>query len=133
MNNSNSNAEQSGKRRLLLVEDDHDLRSILAERLESLNVEVIAVQDGEEAMQALDKKDYHIVVTDIGMPNVSGLELIKKVRSEGKQTPFIFVSAYDDKDRILEALRYGAHDFLPKPIKSVQLLASIQKVLDQVG
>ncbi|GIL17022.1 MAG: hypothetical protein BroJett040_07730 [Oligoflexia bacterium] len=118
------------KQSLLLIEDDHDLREALQDRLRVLNISVVSVKDGEEALAALAQSKFNVILSDIGMPNISGLDFLKRIRADGNETPVLFMSAYDDRDRVLDALRNGAFDFLPKPVKSVELLAAVQRALN---
>lgn len=120
----------TNKQSLLLIEDDHDLREALQDRLRVLNISVVSVKDGEEALAALAQSKFNVILSDIGMPNISGLDFLKRIRADGNETPVLFMSAYDDRDRVLDALRNGAFDFLPKPVKSVELLAAVQRALN---
>ncbi|MFW5677179.1 MAG: response regulator, partial [Acetivibrio ethanolgignens] len=101
--------------RLLLAEDERDLNHILTKRLTNDGYSVDSCFNGEEALEFLNVAEYDAVILDIMMPKVDGLEVLKRIRSAGKDTPVIFLTAKDAiEDRVL-GLDSGAHDYLVKP------------------
>lgn len=123
-------APQGPRRRILLAEDSTSTREHLKEMLESdLGVAVDTVGDGKEALQALIERPYSIVVTDLRMPNVSGMELIQEVQKRRLPVTVIVTTGYGSIDDAVQAMRLGAADFLTKPIKIEHLRLILRRAL----
>ncbi|MFZ1516037.1 MAG: response regulator transcription factor [Saprospiraceae bacterium] len=112
--------------KVLLIEDEVKLLNSLKQGLEENQIEVETARDGEIGMSLLDKNDYHVVVSDVLMPGISGIQVLKKLRASGKHTPFIFLSALNHTDDKIEGLEAGADDYLPKPFEFKELLLRIK-------
>lgn len=116
---------------VLLVEDSRAMRDFVSSILESAgDFEVHEVDNGFEALRALPRGDYHLIVTDVNMPDVNGIELCKFVRSSSKHAhaPVIVIStdgASKDTQRALDA---GADAFLAKPFTAEQFLETLARV-----
>ena len=113
---------------LLIVEDDEKVRKVLTMRLEVAGYKVMVAEDGKEAMNLIDQNHLELVLCDIEMPEMTGLELLKAVRQQYSATalPIIMVSGSHSSDAIVEALNLGANDFVPKPIDFPVALARIR-------
>lgn len=117
------------RRRILLVEDDRTLRQALAFNLEREGYEVRVAVDGEQALAAARDQALDLVVLDVMLPGMSGLEVLRVIRSEGIDTPVIVLSAKGDEiDRVV-GLKVGADDYVAKPFSRPELLARIDAVL----
>jgi two-component system alkaline phosphatase synthesis response regulator PhoP len=117
------------RRRILLVEDDATLRRALAFNLEREGYEVAVAVDGEQALGAARDPRLDLVVLDLMLPAMSGLEVLRRIRSEGVETPVIVLSAKGDEiDRVV-GLKVGADDYVAKPFSRPELLARIEAVL----
>jgi len=103
--------------RILIVDDEAAIRQSLAESLADEGYRTHAAETGEEALAKLNTETYDLVVTDLKMPNVSGLELLQALRNQDRQTPVIMMTAYGDVDTAVESMRLGAYDFIQKPFK----------------
>ena len=113
---------------ILVVDDDHEIRTLLAEYLEKNGLRVSVARDGKEMYRVLDRVRVDLVVLDILLPGDDGLTLCRALRASS-QLPIIMLTARgDDVDRIL-GLELGADDYLPKPFKPRELLARITAVL----
>ena len=118
--------------RILLVEDDEALRYVYAHmHAWQENGGCLAAQavNGKQALEQLDKERFDIIVTDIRMPFVDGLELLRELRRRGIQTPVILVSSYGEFEYAREGLVLGAFDYIVKPFMPRELIARIQAVL----
>jgi DNA-binding response OmpR family regulator len=115
--------------KLLLVDDDIRLRDLLRRYLEGQGFEVKGVGDGAQMRQALERGHYDLIVLDLMLPGEDGLELCRRLRGQGDDTPVVMLTAKGDEiDRII-GLEIGADDYLPKPVNPRELLARIRTVL----
>src|ERR671915_1232195 len=117
------------RRRLLLVEDDPTLRQALSFNLTREGYEVAAAADGEAALEAARSDRLDLILLDVMLPGMSGMELLRVIRREGVATPVIILSAKGDEiDRVV-GLKVGADDYVTKPFSRPELLARIEAVL----
>mgnify|MGYP005768344163 FL=1 len=115
--------------KLLIAEDEEDLNRIIAMKLRGEGYEVDCCFDGEEALEHLLYAEYDAAVLDIAMPVMDGLETVKRLRSQGKTTPVIFLTAKDTVLDRIEGLDAGASDYVVKPFSFDELLARIRAVM----
>ncbi len=111
------------KPRILIVDDEAAIRSSLREALMAEGYDTEIAESGEEALARCHGTMFDLVVTDLRLPGVSGLEILKALRNQGNSTPVIMMTAYGDVDTAVSAMRSGAYDFIPKPFK----LSAIKK------
>jgi DNA-binding response OmpR family regulator len=117
------------RRRLLLVEDDPTLRQALSFNLTREGYEVAAAADGEAALEAARGDRLDLILLDVMLPGMSGVEVLRVLRREGVTTPVIILSAKGDEiDRVV-GLKVGADDYVAKPFSRPELLARIEAVL----
>ena len=117
------------KRRILVVEDDRTLRQALTFNLSREDYDVRVAVDGEQALAAARDHGLDLILLDIMLPGMSGLEVLRVIRGEGITTPVIVVSAKGDEiDRVV-GLKVGADDYVAKPFSRPELLARIEAVL----
>ena len=117
------------KRRILVVEDDRTLRQALTFNLSREDYEVRVAVDGEQALAAGRDPSLDLILLDVMLPAMSGLEVLRRLRSEAITTPVIVVSAKGDEiDRVV-GLKVGADDYVSKPFSRPELLARIEAVL----
>lgn len=115
--------------RLLLVEDDELLRSTLKADLERAGFAVDSAADGEQAEFLGASETYDVVVLDLGLPTMSGLDVLKRWRAQGHAMPVIALTARDQWHERVEGLKAGADDYLGKPFHLEELLARIGALL----
>jgi DNA-binding NtrC family response regulator len=115
---------------LLIVDDEPGLVRILAHLLEDHAVEVHTAANAQEAFAKIRTGALDAVLSDINMPQESGLELLARVRHANLETPFVFLTGYADKEKTLEALRLGATDFLEKPFDPAVVIGTMRKALE---
>src|SRR6266849_2596579 len=113
--------------RVLVVDDEQSLRKVLAATLQREGYEVQVASDGEEAIAALDRDGADVVVTDLVMPRMDGLSLLRKVVARHPDVPVIVVTAHGKVDSAVEAMKAGAIDFVTKPFEHAELKAIIAK------
>jgi len=117
--------------RVLFVEDDAELRDATVQRLELEGIAVIACESAEAALAQVDAAFGGIVVSDIRMPGMDGLQLFARLRALDPELPVILVTGHADVAMAVGALREGAFDFLTKPFAADMLIAAVRRALDQ--
>ena len=114
--------------RLLLVDDDQELGQMLSDFLAADRLDVTVCKTGEEGVETFAAADFELLILDIMLPGMSGLDVLKNIRQQS-QVPVIMLTARgDDIDRII-GLEFGADDYLPKPFNPRELLARIKAIL----
>ena len=115
--------------RLLIVDDEESVRSLLHDLLRDVyQCDVAAC--GEEALALVDRTNYNVVLSDIMMPGMSGIELLERIKAERPDTSVIMVSANHDTRRAVGALRQGAYDYIVKPFELEEVELSVQRALE---
>ena len=113
---------------ILIVDDEDVVRANIAEFLESRGYVVGQAADGRAALEQLLAEDYALVVTDIRMPEMDGIELLKRIVNERPETSVLIMTAYASVDTAVESLRLGAYDYLLKPLVFEDLLQRVQNL-----
>lgn len=119
--------------RLLITDDDRDFRATLADVLRSRGFETLEAGDGEEALDVLRHEQVHLLLLDMHMPRLSGLETIRRWREVELEVvvPWILISAALDDQIVAEARAAAAFSVLPKPLRLPQLTAAVASALRQ--
>lgn len=117
------------RRRILVVEDDQTLRQALTFNLVREGYEVLTASDGEAALETARGRRLDLVLLDVMLPGMSGIEVLRVLRREGITTPILILSAkVDEIDRVV-GLKVGADDYITKPFSRPELLARVEAVL----
>ena len=117
----------------ILVVDDEEMSIKLIEiQLKKDSHEVISTTDGREAVEMIKMEKPDLVISDIMMPFMSGLELLEIIKAENKKIPVILISALDDVEVVQTAIGMGADDFIIKPVKVDELTLRIHRVMANV-
>lgn len=120
-------------KKLLLVEDDELLASLLRFRMEKGGFKVDLVYDGKQVKEHLKNGLPDIIVSDIMMPYMSGIELIDYVRNALNSTiPIIVISSAGNEDNVLSAFELGANDFLSKPVSPSELMVRVTREMNKL-
>jgi len=125
------------KTKVLIVDDDPDIVTILRDRLDSLGYETCTASDGLKGLEQLERDTPHLLLLDLEMPRMSGLDLLKRLAlgrrqgREGYDVPVIVMTAYGTISKAVEAMKEGAYDFLAKPIEVDHLSIVLRKVLER--
>jgi two-component system NtrC family response regulator len=114
---------------VLLIDDDVNLNRVLSHQLEKQEYGVSSVTSGEEALKLIESSRFDVVITDIQMPGLSGIDLLKAIRKKDKEVVTIIITAYGTVEGALEACRLGANDYLTKPFSQEQLAFAIEKAV----
>jgi DNA-binding NtrC family response regulator len=116
---------------ILLVEDKESLRRVLRLTLEHAGYSVTEAADAREASNQITRVPHKIVLTDLRMPNGSGLDVLRAAKTADSDVPVIVMTAYGSIDEAVQAMKDGAHDFLQKPVDSNHLLLLVERALEQ--
>ena len=120
------------KRVILVVEDDTTLRRILRDVLIIKGYELLVAEDGEEGCRLFSEHDVDLVIADVMMPHVDGFEMVRRMREKGANTQFIFLSALDSAEDVVEGFRAGGHDYLRKPFDMNELMVRVESLLSRL-
>ena len=116
----------SNKIKILIVEDEQMLAEILSDTLSDRDFDVHLAYDGIQALEAVRKESYDVIVSDIMMPNLDGYSLAKKLRSEGYNTPILFLTARSATEDVVKGFEIGGNDFLKKPFAIDELIVRVK-------
>ncbi len=119
-----------GDTRILFVEDDASGRELGAYNLRKAGYDVDAASSGEEAMGLFAPDKFALVVTDLKMPGMGGLELLRRIKEQAPALPVLVITAYASVDTAVEAMRHGAYDFIGKPFNREHLLLVVRRALE---
>lgn len=114
--------------RILLVEDDHPLAQTMLDMLREDQNTVDWLDDGQQAVNAIIEEPFDLVILDLTLPRLDGLEVVRQARNQGSQTPIIILTARSDLGEKLQGLDAGADDYLTKPFAMAELKARIRAV-----
>lgn len=120
------------KKKLLLVDDEKDIRDVLSVSLSDIGYDIFEAENGEEAMRLFHEVQPSIVLTDIKMPSMDGIELLQKVKQEDPDVEVIMITGHGDMDLAVKSLKFEAIDFISKPISVHALETSLQKAVDRI-
>lgn len=118
------------ERNLLIIEDELDLSSVIKDLLSPFFTNITCASNGEEAIAVLNATNPTLIICDLNMPKLNGIEFIQKLRALGNQVPVLILTGYGSKQHALSALRLGAADFIDKPFDSNDLIQSVERVLE---
>ena len=120
--------EQEGKT-LLIVDDEPIIRDLCARALKGFKI--LQANDGQEAIELMRQQSIDVVLTDVMMPRLNGLDLLRQVKEETPDQIVILMTGYTEKEVILQALKAGADEFISKPLNLLQLRTTIDKILEK--
>ena len=117
------------KARILVVDDEDDLRMLLDHVVSNAGYHVITATDGEEAISKIQNETFDVALLDIQMPNASGIEVLKYIQKNSPKTKAVMLTGYADLKFAMEAREYGAKDFINKPYMLDEIVEIIERVL----
>jgi len=117
--------------RILFVDDDRAGREVALFNLRKAGYRVTAASDGQEGLSLFSPEKFDLVITDVKMPGISGIDLLRRIRSLAPDTPVLVITAFGNVETAVEAMKAGAYDFIGKPFNKDQLLHSVDKALER--
>jgi len=118
--------------RILVVDDEDSLRRVLQVQLEQDGYSVVTASSAQQAFSLLQLRGYDLVITDLRMPGLSGMEVLKQVKSQYSETVVIVLTAFGTVETAVEAMKAGAYDFLTKPVHPDELSLVVARALDHL-
>jgi two-component system response regulator PilR (NtrC family) len=115
---------------ILVVDDELSMRELLEVMLTKEGYEVSCAENGSKAISMIEKTDYDLLLCDIRLGDISGIEVIKALKNQNQNTVIIMISAYATTEAAVEAMNQGAYDFVPKPFDNEELKQTIKQALD---
>ncbi len=115
---------------ILVVDDELSMRELLEYMLNREGYQVTCAGDGRKAIKLLEKKKYDLLLCDIKLGDISGLDVLRASKKSNQDTVAILISAYSSTETAVEAMNEGAYDYVPKPFDKDELLQTVAKALD---
>ena len=121
--------------KLLIIDDERAILEVLDIFLTSEGYEVITAENGKEGLEIFEKEGggINLVITDIKMPEIEGLEVLRRIKAIDKDTEVIVVTGHGDMDSAIESLKYGASDFINKPVRFEALLLALERAKQKIA
>lgn len=118
---------------LLYVEDEDEIRINIADTLSFYVKEVIQAKDGKDGLELYKKRKPDIILSDILMPIMDGIEMVEKIRLEDKKTPIVMITAHTEKDYLLSAVKLHLEQYLVKPVSLPDILESLCTCIEKIS
>jgi DNA-binding NtrC family response regulator len=116
---------------VLIVDDEPSVRQTLSEWMRRMNFRVFEAEDGRQAMEMIQKGEPDLVISDVVMPGMDGIQLLKEVKAVKGDIPFLMISGYPSRSTAVEIMNHGASDYLPKPFTPEELTRRVNRTLLQ--
>ena len=117
--------------RVLIIDDEEVLRDVLDTMLRREGFENVLAATGEEGLARLDEEEVDLVILDMMLPGMSGMETLRSIKESHKTLPVIIITAYSSIDGAIEAMKQGAYHYIPKPFKNEEVILTVNKALEQ--
>jgi DNA-binding NtrC family response regulator len=119
------------KERILIVDDEEMIRNLLVRRLTDEGYFCETASNGTDALDFLEKDDYSLIISDIIMPRLDGLELLKIMKAVNSRVLVIIITGYAEIETAMEAMHLGAYDFIVKPLNLDLVVNTVKKALEK--
>ncbi len=118
---------------ILVVDDEEDVRDTLKNVLKSMNYNAFSAADGKEALEIIKNNKIDVVLSDLYMPEIDGIELLKRVREFDKNIIFLMITAHPTIETAVDAIKKGAYDYLTKPFHIEEVRLKINRAIEKKG
>src|SRR3990172_1113574 len=116
MANVGQNQERAGPIRVLVVDDERPTRLLMEKELPRAGYVVTSVESGEEALEQVRARDFDVILLDLKMPGIGGMEALRRIRDSGASAEVVVLTGHPDVDSAIQAMKLGAYDYLTKPL-----------------
>jgi putative nucleotidyltransferase with HDIG domain len=123
--------ERKSPGRILVVEDEQLIREMLIEILQQADHAVTGAADGNEALELVEKQEFDLVISDLHLPGINGMDLLDRIKASHPTLPFIVITGHPALDKAIQAMKKGAADFIPKPFTVEHILHLVEKNLKE--
>src|SRR6478672_5601869 len=120
-----------GNLRVMIVDDEEVLRDVLEVVLRREGFDVLLAASGEEALNFLDTEEVDLVILDVMLPGISGIDTLRAIRIANPTLPVVVITAFSSIDGAIEAMKFGAFHYIPKPFKNEEVVLTVNKALEQ--
>jgi len=120
----------SEKNSILLVDDDREFRKAMKRMFERSGYSIDLAADGKEALDVLSKVTFDLIISDLRMPNLDGVELMGEIKRQGLDTPIVFLTAYGEVESYMDLMNLGAFEYVNKPIKGQDILDVAKRAIE---
>ena len=117
--------------KILIIDDEKSIRSTLNEILSYEGFEVVQAQDGAEGLKLVQSDKFDVILSDIKMPKMDGIEVLQKIQEIASDTPVVMISGHGNIETAVEAIRKGAFDYIAKPLDLNRTLVTIRNAMDR--
>jgi DNA-binding NtrC family response regulator len=117
--------------RVMIVDDEEVLRDVLEVVLRREGFDVVLAASGEEALSLLDTEDVDLIILDVMLPGISGIDTLRAIRISNPALPVVVITAFSSIDGAIEAMKFGAFHYIPKPFKNEEVVLTVNKALEQ--
>lgn len=121
------------RKRILVVDDEKDVRETLEQVLKTMDFEPYTAAGGQEALEILEKTKIDVVLSDLYMPEMNGIELLKRVKARDKNSVFLMITAHPTIETAVDAIKKGAYDYLTKPFHIEEVRMKLNRALEKKG
>jgi two-component system response regulator AtoC len=119
--------------KILVVDDEESVRKMITVLLQKEGYQVSSAKNGKEALEFLDESGFDLVLCDVRMPGMDGLELLERAQTAYPGTTIVMMSAFGTVDLAVEAMKAGAYDYISKPFKPDEILLTLKKAQEREG
>lgn len=120
-------------KKIVLIEDESSVVSFIKKGLQEFGYEISVAFDGSTGIKLVAENDFDLIILDIMLPDINGLQVCKEIRKNNKTVPILFLTALDSSENIVLGLESGGDDYLVKPFKFIELVARIKSLLRRSG
>jgi len=121
------------KKKILVVDDEQDVRETLESVLSKLDYDPIVASGGKEALEMIRQNKVDVVLSDLYMPEMDGIELLKRVKTENRNIVFLMITAHPTIETAVDAIKKGAYDYLTKPFHIDEVKMKLNRALEKSG
>ena len=123
----------NNRQSILLVDDDPEFRKAMKKMFEKSGYNVTVAADGQEALEALSEETFDLIISDLRMPNLNGMELMEELKRRKINLPVIFITAYGEVESYMDLMNLGAFEYINKPVKGQEILGVVRKALESAS